>query len=189
MHKPVKLEIWTFGRFSITADGIPLATEWPDEKIKMFFCSLLSPLDLSYSWDRICRSMWDIPSSSACRRRLDKIILAPLNKFLLKELGFNPLIAGHEGIIIDPQGISLDAHKFYKSVVDRLRLFSMGKNAAALLKFNSANRLYAGEYLPGITGKIVTNARQDIDSLYRSSVINARQLTDDLKNIKQGLNS
>jgi len=37
------LEIQTLGRFSISAEGKPVATDWPDEMAKVLFCSLLSP--------------------------------------------------------------------------------------------------------------------------------------------------
>ena len=166
------LEILTLGRFSISVDGKPVATDWPDETIKVFFCSLLSPLDLSFTWDRICRSMWGEPATRTSRRRLEEIFIRPLNSFLLKELGFNPLIAGPEGIRIKQQGIYVDALEFYSTVVEGLRLLSLGNHAAALEKFSRANSLYAGCYLPGMPGKIIANTRNDLESMYRTAVVN-----------------
>jgi hypothetical protein len=167
------LEILTLGRFSISVDGKPVATDWPDETVKVFFCSLLSPLDLYITWDRICRSMWGIPVTQTNRHRLEKIFIRPLKSFLIKELGFNPLIAGHEGIRINQQRIYVDAHEFHSTVVEGLCLLSLGNNAAALDKFSRADSLYAGSYLPGIQGKIIENARNELESLYRNAVMDA----------------
>lgn len=164
------LEIRTLGSFSISADGEPVATDWPDETVKVLFCSLLSPLDLYFTWDRICRSMFGVPATRTSRSRLEDICIRPLNSFLIKELGFNPLIAGPEGIKIDLQGIHVDAHEFYSTVLEGLRLLSLTNNAAALEKFSRANSLYAGIYLPGIPGKIIDNTRNDLESLYQTAV-------------------
>jgi hypothetical protein len=165
------LEIRTLGRFSISVNGRLVATEWPDETVKVLFCSLLSPLDLYFTWDRICRSMLGVPATITSRHQLDETCIQPLNSFLIKELGFNPLIAGHEGIRIDLQGIHVDAHEFYSNVLEGLRLLSLAKHVAALEKFSRANSLYAGNYLPGIPGKIIENTRSDLESLYRTAVM------------------
>ena len=167
-----KLEILTLGRFSISIDGKPVATDWPDEPTKILFCSLLSPLDLYFTWDRICRSMLGVPLTQTSRRRLEESIILPLNSFLIMELGFNPLIAGHENIRIDQQCIHVDASEFYSTVVEGLRLLSLGNRSAAIKKLNKANSLYTGSYLPGIHGKIIENTRNELDSLYRSAAIN-----------------
>lgn len=167
MDRPVTtLEILTLGCFSISADGKPVATDWPNETVKVFFCSLLSPLDIYFTWDRICRSMWDIPVTQTSRRRLEEIVIRPLNCFLLKEFGFNPLVSGHEGIRVDQQRIHIDAHQFYRNVLDGLRLSSEANNTAAIEKFSRANSLYSGNYLPGIPGKIIENTRHDLESLF-----------------------
>jgi hypothetical protein len=167
------LEILTMGSFSISADGKPVATEWPDETVKVLFCSLLSPLDLYFTWDRICRSMLGVPVTQTNRRRLEEIFIRPLKSFLIKELGFNPLIAGQEGIRIDQQRIHVDALEFHISVVEGFRLLSLGNRAAALDKFNRADALYAGSYLPGIPGKIIENTRNELESIYHSAVMDA----------------
>lgn len=171
------LEILTLGRFGISVDGKPVATEWPDEKVKGLFCSLLSPLDLYFTWDRICRSMLGVPATRSSKCELEEIFIRPLNSFLIKELGFNPLIAGHENIRIDQQRIHLDALEFYSTVVEGLSLLSLGNNAAALENLTRANSLYAGCYLPGIPGKIIKNTRNDLESLYRTAVMIAMPLT------------
>jgi hypothetical protein len=51
------LGIKSLGRFSIFVNVKPVATNWPDETVKVFFYSLLSPMDLSYTWDRLCLSI------------------------------------------------------------------------------------------------------------------------------------
>jgi hypothetical protein len=165
------LEIRTLGRFSISADGKPVATVWPDETIKLFFCSLLSPLDLYSSWDRICRSIWGAPETRAGRRQLEDVYVRPLNSFLIKELGFNPLIAGHEGIRIDHRRIHVDAFEFYNTVLEGLKLLSLTSDAAAFEKFGMSKSLYAGSYLPGMPGKIIASTRKELESLYRTAVM------------------
>ena len=164
-------KVRTLGRFCISVSGEPVATEWPDEAMKVFFCSLLSPLDLYFTWDRICRSMWGIPATRTSRLRLEKLIIRPLHSFLVKELGFNPLISGPDGIKVDQQNIHVDAHEFYCNVLEGLRLLSVASNAEALERFSRASLLYAGSYLPGMPGKIIENARHDLESLYRSAVM------------------
>jgi DNA-binding SARP family transcriptional activator len=167
------LEIRTLGRFGIYVDGKHVATDWPDETLKVFFCSLLSPLDLYFTWDRICRSMWDVPVTRSSRQRLDKMIIQPLGIFLFKEFGFNPLHTGPEGVRIDQQRIHVDAREFYSTALEGLRLASLADHAAALELFNQADALYTGSYLPGIPGKIIENARHDLEALYRTAVMDA----------------
>jgi len=167
-------KILTLGHFSISVDEKPVATDWPDEMVKLLFCSLLSPLDLSFTWDRICRSMWGIPATRNSRGRLEEIFYGPLDSFLIRELGFNPLIAGAEGIKMDHQHVQVDATEFHDTVVEGLRLLSLSNHAAALEKFSRANLLYTGSFLPGIPGKIIENTRHDLESLYRTNCDHGR---------------
>ncbi len=185
------LKIQTLGRFNITVDGKNVATEWPDETAKNIFCSLLSPLDLYITWDRICRSTWDVPVTRTNRRRLEEIMLRPLNSFMIKELGFNPLIIGDEGIKFNHNNVYLDALDFHKTVVEGLRELTLGNFAQAIEKINRANSLYAGCYLPGMTGKIITNTRNDLDSLFRTAVmvVLPKLQSSSFKVIKRKLNS
>jgi hypothetical protein len=163
-------EIRTLGCFSISAQGKAIATRWPDETIKIFFCSLLSPLDLYYTWDRMCRALWGVPVTRANKHRLDDDVIRPLNGFLVKEMGFNPLLIGREGIRIDNQGVRIDAHEFYDAVIDGLKLLSLSNNTASLEKFNRAGALYAGIYLPDFKGKIIENARHDLALLHQTAI-------------------
>lgn len=167
------LEIKTLGRFSISVAGKAVATEWPDETMKVLFCSLLSPLDLYFTWDRICRSMWGVPATSSSRRLMEETFVRPLKSHLIRELGFNPLIAGHEGMRIAQQRIHLDATEFHGDVVEGVRLLSLGNRAAAHEKFNGAVSLYSGSYLPGIQGKIITSTRNELESLYQIALMNS----------------
>jgi hypothetical protein len=171
MNKPVyTLNIQTLGRFTITVDGRAVAIHWPDETLKIFFGSLLSPLDLYFTWDRICRCLLGVPETRSSRRQLDELFIRPLHHFLSKELGFNPLIIGPEGIRIDPQGIYLDVFEFHRAVVDGLNLMSLDDLGGARKKFSRANLLYAGSYLPGMPGKIIEHTRMELDSLYQTAV-------------------
>jgi hypothetical protein len=175
------LEIHTLGSFSITVNGKPVAKEWPNETVKTLFCSLISPLDLNFTWDRISRSMLGVPATLISRRRVEKLILWPLNSYLIKELGFNPLVADDEGIRFDQQGVYLDALEFYSTVLEGLRLLSLADHAAALEKFSMAGTLYAGSYLPGMPGKIIENTRNDLESLYRTAVLDGIQYSQTTK--------
>jgi len=170
-----KLEILTLGRFSISRNGNPVASVWPDETIKVFFGSLISPLDLYFTWDRICRSMLGVPETRTSRRELEEVLIRPLNSFLIRELGFTPLIAGLESIRIDQRRIYVDALEFHSAVVEGLRLLSVNNQAAACEKINRAKALYAGSYLPGIPGKIINNTRNELESLYRTAVKESAQ--------------
>lgn len=176
MNQPdTTLKILTLGRFSIAVNGKPVATEWPDEKVKELFCSLLSPLDLYFTWDRLCRTMWGIPATRTSRKLLEESLLRPLNGFLIKELGFNPLLIGFEGIQIDHKRLHIDAFEFHRAVVEGIRLLSLDNRTAALDQLNHADALYAGNYLPGMEGKIIVNARNDLQSLYQTAVVESIQ--------------
>jgi DNA-binding SARP family transcriptional activator len=177
MYEPdTTLEIQTLGCFSISINGIPVATEWPDETQKVLFCSLLSPLDLYFTWDRICNSIWDAPVTRNSKRRLESTIIRPLQRFLIKEIGFNPLVVSPKGIRIDLQCIHVDAHEFYRNVLEGHRLSSLDNSAVAFEKFTSATSLYLGLYLPEFKGKIISNARRELESFYRSAIMHgARQ--------------
>jgi len=171
------LDIRTLGGFSISANGNPVAVDWPNETQKVLFCSLLSPLDVSISWDRICRSLWDIPATEATRLRLEEMFIRPLTRFLVKELGFNPLIEGHDGIRIDLQRFNVDAHEFYRSAVEGFRLMSTSNYSEASRRFRRAEELYAGSYLDGMPGKVIVDTRKDLESLYRTAVKDAMSRT------------
>lgn len=167
------LEILTLGRFSISVDGKPVATDWPNETVKIFFCSLLSPLDLYITWDRICRAILGAPDTRVRRRRLEETFIRPLNSFLVKELGFTLLVTGRDGIRIEHHGIHVDAIEFYDAVIEALRLLSIGSNDAACAKISLAESLYVGNYLPGISGKIIDNTRNELESLYRTAIMDS----------------
>jgi hypothetical protein len=175
-------EIQTLGRFNISVDGKAVATQWPDEKMKVFFCSLLSPLDLYLTWDRISRSICGAGVTRTSRRQMEEGIVRPLNSFMITEMGFNPLIAGHDGIRIDPTRIDVDVFELYDDVQEGLRQLLFGNNVEALEKFSRADALYAGSYLPGMEGKIIENTRRELDTLYQTVVLygtrQARSMTD-----------
>jgi len=163
--------IQTLGNFKISVDNTTVAAEWPDEATKVLFCSLLSPLDLIFTWDRICRSIWGVPESQDLKHILEETSLRTLNEFLMVELGFNPLIKVADGIKINQKRINLDALEFYKTVLDGVRLFSLSEHVAAVDKFNRAKALYTGRYLPGMPGKIIENTRHDLESLYQTVIM------------------
>jgi hypothetical protein len=165
------MEIQTLGRFRISVDGKSVVTEWPNETMKTFFCSLLSPLDLYITWDRICRAALDIPATRSSRYQLEEAFVRPLNRFLIKETGFTPLVVDSEGVRISRTGLNLDALDFYNTVHEGLKLFCSSSHAAAVEKIHQANDLYTGSYLPGMDGKIIRNTRNDLESLYRTTVM------------------
>jgi hypothetical protein len=174
------LEIMTLGRFRISVDGKPVVTEWPDDAMKVFFCSLLSPLDLYVTWDRVCRSILGVPETLSSRHHLEKTSIRPLNLFLIEELGFTPVVSEHEGIRVDRQRTHIDAFEFHSTAKEGLRLLSLGYHAAAFKKFSSAKLLYSGSYLPGITGKIIENTRNELEAFYQTTVLQANNDNVDL---------
>jgi hypothetical protein len=117
--------------------------------------------------------MLGVPVTQTNWRRLEEILIRPLKCFLITELGFNPLITGHEGIRIDQKRIYVDALEFRSTVIEGLTLLSLGNHAAALDKFCRADLLYAGSYLPGIPGKIIENTRNELESIYHTAVKDA----------------
>lgn len=165
------LEIQTLGRLRISIDGKIVATDWPDETLKVLFCSLLSPLDLYFTWDRISRSLWDVPDSRTSRRRMNELFIRPLNNYLINEFGFTPLVIGTDGIGVNHKNVHVDALEFYNTALEGLRLLSFANQAAALDKFEKADLLYTGSYLPGMPGKIIINTRNDLGTLYRTAVM------------------
>jgi len=169
------LKILTLGRFSASYEGKPVAVDWPDESIKVFFCSLISPLDLYFTWDRICRSMLGVPETQASRHTLEELLIRPLNSFLIRELGFTPLIAGRDSIRINKNLIYVDAQEFHCAVIEGLRLLSIGEHIAALVKLERSTALYAGSYLPGINGKIIANTRNELKSLHQTALLESTQ--------------
>ncbi len=169
------LKILTLGRFSASYEGKPVAVDWPDETIKVFFCSLISPLDLYFTWDRICRSMLGVPETRASRRTLEELLIRPLNSFLIMELGFTPLIAGRDNITINKKHLYVDAQEFHSTVIEGLRLLSLGEHVPALIKLDRATSLYAGSYLPGINGKIIANTRNELKSLHHTALLELTQ--------------
>jgi hypothetical protein len=64
----------------------------------------------------------------------------------------------------------VDANEFYRSAVEGLRHFSLDNHAEALKKVNRAHSIYTGSYLPGIPGKINTDTRNELKSLYLTAV-------------------
>lgn len=161
------VNVQTLGRFCMSLSGKAVATEWPNDKLKELFCSILSPLDLYITWDRICRSVWEIRATERCRERLKKNFIKPLNSFLIDEVGFTPLILEDTGIRIDHKRIQLDAFDFNKAVLEGLKLLSLGNQQGASVKFNQAKALYSGSYLPEMPGKIIANTRKELASIYQ----------------------
>jgi len=178
MNTPdTRIEIRTLGSFSISADEKPIASTWPDKAAKVLFCSLISPLAIHFTWDRICRSMLGVSESPTNRQRLEKDIIVPLSSYLIGEFGFNPLITGHEGIRIDFKSLHVDAFEFHTTAQQGLTFLSRGNHAAAFEKLRRAKSVYKGSYLPGITSKIIANTRHGLESLFQTAVIDALPLT------------
>jgi len=170
------MKIQTLGTFKIFANGKQVALDWPNETLKVLFCSLLSPLDLYITWDRICHSTWGVPATQTHRKRLDEVYFCSLANYLEKEMGFNPLIPTVDGIRIDQHRVHVDASEFYRTTIEGLNMMSLGKHIPALKIFKKANTLYTGSFLPGLKGKIISNARNDLESLYRTVVVGTKPL-------------
>lgn len=163
-------QVQTFGRFHISVNGETVAKYWPNETLKRLFCSLLSPLDLYITWDRICRSVLEIPAHHSSRQGLEHMYIRPLKGFLIKELGCNPLIVGDDGIRLDRNCMHLDSFEFYCAALEGFRQISDGNHAAALEKIRSATSLYSGVYLPEFSCTIINSTRNELESLYQTAV-------------------
>jgi two-component SAPR family response regulator len=174
-----KLKIHTLGCLGFSIEGKPVAVHWPDEALKVLFCSLLSPLNLSITWDRICRALWGVSETPSSRQQLEDTLILQLDCYLNEELGFNPVTSGDAGIKIDYQHIYVDAFEFHQSALEGLRLLSFSNYAAAQENFCRARTLYGGRYLSEISGKIIANTRTGLESLYRTTVLEANKLTPD----------
>ena len=167
------VKIQTLGGLSLSVSGDPVTLHWPDETMKSLFCSVLSPLDLYYSWDRICRSLFGVAETQATRRQLKQTTIQSLNTLLIRQLGFTPLIHGAEGIRIDRNRVSIDACEFYSTALGGLQQLSRLNRMEACDLFTRAAVLYTGSYLPGMEGKIISNTRKDLESLYRTVLLAA----------------
>jgi hypothetical protein len=111
------------------------------------------------------------------RQQLEENIIRPLKKFLIMELGFNPLLTGEEYISIDRRRAQVDVFEFHSSAVEGLRQLSQGNHAAAQQNLARAKALYAGSYLPGVPGKIIANTRIELESLHQKVILeSARQV-------------
>jgi hypothetical protein len=76
----------------------------------------------------------------------------------------------------DQERIRLDALEFHSAAAGGLRLFSLDNHISALEAFTRAKALYVGNYLPDMSGKIISNTRDDLESLYLSAVIDGMPL-------------
>lgn len=160
------LSVRTLGDFTITRDRKTVNVTWPDNAIKILFCSLLSPLDVSISRDRLCKALWNIPASAAGIGRLTSA-LGQLHDVMVRTFGFNPIVFQDDGITLDYGKIYVDARDFHDTAISGFRNFAGGETAAASRLFQAASMLYRGEFLPGMTGRIISATRSDLEDQYQ----------------------
>jgi hypothetical protein len=163
------LYIRTFGTFSITSQGKPLDIEWPNGSSRLLFCSLLNPYDELLSWDRLNREPRESSSLGAGNSR----VIAKLNQ--LAELfslatGIYPFRSNCQGASLDYSKVELDAWLFREHVCTGLNHLAEGKQDNSLTHFIIATSLYKGQFLPGVSGRIVNFVRTELDELYRMSL-------------------
>ncbi len=115
--------------------------------------------------------MLGVAETQISKHKLEKMFIQPLNSFLISELGFTPLIVEPKGIKIDRQRIRVDAYEFHSAVVEGMKDLAFGDCDAAREKFDTARALYVGTYLFGVQGKIIENTRNELESLYRTAVL------------------
>jgi len=106
------LEIRVLGQFSLVHSGRALATSWPGPYGRYIFCSLLSPLGEPVTWDRLCRSLWDVPATRESKERIVAII-KQLNAFFQSECGIRPIVEHMDCITYDSTTTYLDAKDFF----------------------------------------------------------------------------
>jgi DNA-binding SARP family transcriptional activator len=160
------LSVRTLGDFTITRDRKTVNVTWPDNAIKILFCSLLSPLDVSISRDRLCKALWNIPASAAGIGRLTSA-LGQLHDVMARTFGFSPIIVQDDGITLDYGKVYVDARDFHDTAISGFRNFAGGEIAAASHLFRTASMLYRGEFLPGMTGRIISATRNDLEDQYQ----------------------
>lgn len=164
------VNICTLGRFTIVVNGFPVTPVWPSETVKVLFCSLLSPLDVIVSWDRLCRALWGVPEERISRQRVNDIIILPLRTMLRGLFGHDPLVTYADGIRLDHTGIYVDALEFFELVINGVSCEGNGDHAGACNKFFRAEVLYVGVFMPGIAGKIIESTRKELEVLFHTTV-------------------
>lgn len=160
------LRVVTLGRFSIAVGDSEVKIAWPDETARVLFCSLLSPLDESLSWERSCRSLWGLPATHHSKIRATALLNRLQTSFAV-QLGCDPFIVTHEGAALNKGIINIDAHHFHSNVVTGLRLLALGNRSAASQLLEQALAIYDAPFLPGVPGRIVAATRDELDNLYR----------------------
>ncbi len=156
------LFVRTLGEFTIVCATRPVTISWPDNATRLLFCSLLSPLDAAISRDRLCQTLWGIAATEAENRRLHAT-MGRLQDVISGAFGINPFIISHEGFSLDAHKIQIDARDFHETAIAGLRQLSLGNKQSAHSFFQTAASLYRGAFLPGISSRIITTTRTELE--------------------------
>lgn len=162
-----RLEVRTLGDFSLMCGERPVLAPWPGRTVQMLFCTLLSPLDSTFSRERLCRCLWGRSSTSQTLGHLDETFDC-LVRFLGKETGGNPFSLMNEGIALNPALVRVDAFDYYHYALEGLRQLSLGDAALSGRNFRSAVAVYNGVFLPGMHNRIIADARQELAALQQT---------------------
>lgn len=158
-------EVRTFGEFSLIVNGSVVEPAWQNETERVLFCSLLLPLDESISEERLCRSLWGVPAEHTSRIRLMGMI-QQLRHYFFDLTGSDLFIATSEGFALDQKKITVDATLFRHCALAGLQLLARGDCTRAYQQLQEAYTMYRAPFLPGVPGRLVDMARDDLDGLY-----------------------
>ena len=162
-----RLNIRTFGQFSVSAGGVELAQEWPGETSRRLFLLLLSPLEPSVSWERVCRDLWGVPATYTSRRRA-MALAQHLQRHICNAWGRSDILhAAEDGISLNMEAVRIDAYKFRTMVLSGLEMLVSGcSRFAAYSMLRQAVARYEAPFLPGVPDRIVASAREELEALY-----------------------
>jgi len=167
MNTPIRLlDVRTLGGFSLKFGEREITPQWPNDISKVLFCTLLSPLDEYTTMERLCRSLWDLPATRNPGRRI-AAMLEHLSCFLTDLTGINPLIVNEDRVGIDYRYVRVDAAQFYTHANDGTRQLMLGNRRAALVNFHQADRLYRGQFLPGMHNRVISSTREELEETYQ----------------------
>ena len=161
-----ELHVRTLGGLALSKRGVAVTAPWPDTITKELFFSLLSPLDVGITFDRLSRSLLGAALTARTRERLE-MALDSLIRFSREEMGVcAPLVVTPDAVGFKEDFICIDAHQFFEAALNGLSNLSKGEKTSAFHYVCNAMNLYEGEFLPGMNSRIITNTREELAGLH-----------------------
>lgn len=162
-----ELHVRSLGGLALSQRGVAVTAPWPDKITKELFCSLLSPLDICITFDRLSRSLLGAPLTARTSERLEMAIDS-LIRFTSEEMGVSdPLLVTPDAVGFKGDSICIDAHQFFETALKGLSNLSKGEKGAALQHVCKAMDLYEGDFLPGMNSRIIVDTREELAGLHK----------------------